>query len=578
MTACAIPGTNDHAERSRLVNRRERHLHGPKLVYRRFDKIVSEEVWDMKSLGRLRKQALVCVLIALATGSVSAARTAQHSGLKQVLSLPVGEGGDQIAVRVLPGGETLGPDSFAVLPDGSFLILDSAKKVILRCMDEKVVSTIDVSFMNEPKDLVVAPSGLIYVLDQPHKIYELSPEGQIRKILKLPPDIPTSTIWRLGIASAHDITLKMFGQEEYSLTDLSLGKTIPLRGHRFRNWEQPVTVTAERGCSSISLGPSDSIMIEGNGFIRGVSVQGIDTKLNVYVQHIDLNPDSSRIEGSWYISRYDKSGNLKGRIALPPYKVFAPTRDIDVSDAGEVHWMTVSDTRVFVYRVNLDCGVAPLKPLFFRPSNSPAYCLVAPQSSTPYTRTQLIDRANEMIGYSWTYNSANGSNPSPGTVTKPDWLVSISYGTAVQGIPYCWGGFDGTDTASTGSWTGFGDAMGKGCFAGNVNTSTPSYQSGTAGLDCAGFVSAVAGFGAHHAADVIYANDSYPVSFWESLSMDVYVNPNKHILFMYGVSLDGTVVYSKESTKSGDDKVKDYTRDLKWLQANGYDLRRVNGL
>lgn len=99
-----------------------------------------------------------------------------------------------------------------------------------------------------------------------------------------------------------------------------------------------------------------------------------------------------------------------------------------------------------------------------------------------------------MIDLKWTYSRDKNSNLSPynlNLVTQPDQLKSV-ISDEMKGIPYNWGGLDGLDTNSINApWTSFLDAVNKGAYTGNVNTEAGyGYISGTAGIDCSGFVQA----------------------------------------------------------------------------------------
>lgn len=113
---------------------------------------------------------------------------------------------------------------------------------------------------------------------------------------------------------------------------------------------------------------------------------------------------------------------------------------------------------------------------------------------TQITRAQAEQRALNMIDLKWTYSRDKNSNLSPynlNLVTQPDQLKSV-ISDEMKGIPYNWGGLDGLDTNSINApWTSFLDAVNKGAYTGNVNTEAGyGYISGTAGIDCSGFVQA----------------------------------------------------------------------------------------
>ena len=125
---------------------------------------------------------------------------------------------------------------------------------------------------------------------------------------------------------------------------------------------------------------------------------------------------------------------------------------------------------------------------------APIYNVSADTVQTPITRTQAEQRALNMINLTWTYSkdiNGNIGSTNANSVTQPNQYSNLTT-AQVTGIPYDWGGQDGLDSNSIGTpWTNFLDAISKGAFAGNVNTTAGnSYVTGTAGIDCSGFVQA----------------------------------------------------------------------------------------
>jgi uncharacterized protein YraI len=110
-------------------------------------------------------------------------------------------------------------------------------------------------------------------------------------------------------------------------------------------------------------------------------------------------------------------------------------------------------------------------------------------------RSQAEHRALQMINLSWKYTKSKNGVPTAGYtsyITAPKQFSNVTSANEV-GIPYCWSGFDGLNTSSyKETWSNFLDAVNKGAYAGNVNTSSGfGHILGTAGLDCSGFIQAV---------------------------------------------------------------------------------------
>ncbi|WP_027625895.1 SH3 domain-containing protein [Clostridium lundense] len=114
--------------------------------------------------------------------------------------------------------------------------------------------------------------------------------------------------------------------------------------------------------------------------------------------------------------------------------------------------------------------------------------------TTGITRSTAEQRALNMINLKWTYSSDKNGIIDPkytNLITSPKQFTNVTT-AEFTGIPYNWGGQDSLDSFSIDSpWTNFLDAINKGAHAGNVNTEAGyGYISGTAGIDCSGFVQA----------------------------------------------------------------------------------------
>lgn len=87
-----------------------------------------------------------------------------------------------------------------------------------------------------------------------------------------------------------------------------------------------------------------------------------------------------------------------------------------------------------------------------------------------------------------------GNKVAPSSsVTLASYVTNASAGSSMSGIPYCWGGMQGNQNlGSEINYTKFktviATSYGSNLYsAGNVNC-TGNYKSGTAGVDCSGFV------------------------------------------------------------------------------------------
>jgi len=185
----------------------------------------------------------------------------------------------------------------------------------------------------------------------------------------------------------------------------------------------------------------------------------------------------------------------------------------------------------------------------------PIYNVSADTVQTSITRSQAEQRALNMINTTWTYyKDKNGSISSvdANIVTQPNQYSNLTT-SQVTGIPYNWGGQDGLDSNSTNApWTSFLDAISKGAFAGNVNTTAGhSYVAGTAGIDCSGFVQAT--FNIHDSkisTSTMFDKYFTKINLSDLKHMDILDRPGDHVLIFdrWGTLNGINGAYTYEST------------------------------
>lgn len=151
------------------------------------------------------------------------------------------------------------------------------------------------------------------------------------------------------------------------------------------------------------------------------------------------------------------------------------------------------------------------------------------------SRTAAEQRALNLINLTWTYDSSKNGTISPNYspyVTKPNQLNGVT-NAQMTGIPYDWGAHDSLDSYSYGApWTNFLDAVNKGAFIGNVNTSAGyGLIPGTAGIDCSGFVQAVFNIpGQKISTYTLLDTDFKRIDLSEIKHMDILDRPGDHVL------------------------------------------------
>ena len=100
------------------------------------------------------------------------------------------------------------------------------------------------------------------------------------------------------------------------------------------------------------------------------------------------------------------------------------------------------------------------------------------------------------------------------------------------------------------------------------------YKSGTAGLDCSGYVSRCFNFSSKWSTYDFYDDTSLfqDVNVSQLGNCDIVVHRTNHILLWKGVDYgNSNHIFTYEATTSGLDKCKDY--DRYWSNLNGYKCR-----
>ncbi|WP_190285302.1 SH3 domain-containing protein [Clostridium sp. JN-1] len=185
----------------------------------------------------------------------------------------------------------------------------------------------------------------------------------------------------------------------------------------------------------------------------------------------------------------------------------------------------------------------------------PLYKANAASVQTPISRSQVEQRANNLMNLTWRYSVSKNGNIDPkyaASVTLPKQFQGITTGTFI-GIPYAWGGIDGIDTASYNtSWTSFFDAVNKGAFTGNVNAKAGlGYVTGTAGMDCSGFVQASFNISDYKQSTTALLNNYFtPIGINSLRHMDILDKLGSHVsIFDRWGTLNGVCgAFTYEST------------------------------
>lgn len=516
---------------------------------------------------------------------------------KVVLTIEIGseEGQLKYSDSMEGGGE--GPEAFTVTADEIIYIVDNVNKRVNVYKDGKFLYDIAVPYITYVRSVVVSQEK-IYLMDYDDgAIYVLDSEGNLAEHITIPDHMESYLMRKLYVQDNGDVWLyyenEVNGKSNrgedcsYLVENLAEDEETYIEGF-VKDENHTYSIAARNSHSAlISTKTSDSlecrligdVQVSASEFLADVKILDIDENNCVFVDIFEMI-NAPIVAGEYTVRKY-VDGECIGiaPIDLGGY-YFMPNNVIEVSEDGNLYQIKCYADKVQVlkkvfietelFQSNINNIKEEVLALEAEPSSSYAVTAV----NAPNNQIDTMNAAMNCCDLSWTYKSDNANNPSSSTVTIPDYLVNVSKPSDQKGIPYCWGGFDGISTSSSTSWSSFSDAIDKNKFAGNVNTSTSGYQSGTAGLDCSGFVSSAAGF-TYKLSTSNLASSTYTtsVSLSERAIYDIYVKSGTHVVYYVGAATDG--IKTRESTTTGDDKTKLYSRSASWL--SGYSLRRFHG-
>lgn len=494
-----------------------------------------------------------------------------------VLSVNVGSNPGEIGYALSEGGDE-GPEAFTVDQNSNtFYISDNVNKRINVYKDGIFSYDFDVKYSSYIRS-IVATADNIYLMDYDKGlVYTTTLQGELIKSTPLPTGVDNYLMQKLYKDNNDKIWLY------YDNTSLLISDEDNNVGARVAGFAEAdaLSLKVSNNAKSASIvGGNYDISIYSNELLN-VQVLNTDNSNNLYVDMFE-QIDSPKVLGEYTVKKY--SGNKLTSIApisLENY-YFSPNNVLELTSNGDLYQINCFEDSIqivkkgFVSSKNFRSNINQIKQQALSYMENDVSTM-AVRANAPNSRTTTQSNANAMSALTWTYKSTNKVNPNSATVSTPDYLVGVTTPSSQTGIPYAWGGNDGLTTSSSSSWTNFTDAMSKNKFAGNSDTvSVPYYTSGTAGLDCSGFVGGAAGFTSKLGTTNL-ASTTYTTAIASSSIQiyDIYVASGSHVLFYTGDN--GTSINTREATTTGDDKTKAYSRTKTYLSSNGYELRRFNG-
>jgi hypothetical protein len=603
-------------------------------------------------LARAWNRAIVLVLVLALFPGVVTAGSGGASGDGLILELAwetqAGAGPGAVGVNPNPeGAPPEGPQALAVNEAGDLFVADSVGRQIV-VSGSGLVRTIATPYIHYARDLAVT-GGRIYVLDVSDKVFVLLENGRLDKVVSLPAGMTHLNVLRLVPAQDRpgEVLLWCSNYIQFSLADLPAQVDPAL-------WGKAGLALAGVGASTVhsgGRGPRDESarslvlndqnelqLIDGRrrpvssilpigGAIGSARQVAVDRAGWVYVLVEELGAPNPGVQVELSLRAYNPAGNMVRAMRLPTEDMAAiPWQPVAVTPAGEVYVLVPGRTMVSVWKAvpgqryasrlthvsgtqsgagdgslsgtdatGAGTGVGILAIYYGKFKGYPI----------PQTRSGVRTRAMQMVDYTWTWHTtydylATGQSRATMGATAPDHFATLVEGSTVHGIPYCWGGWDSLWTYSDNwQWTSFGGALtkyypNKGPLVGNINSA--AWISGTAGIDCSGFVAAASdayycglvgsdycykpGCGTLQTNGKTVSNvvspPTTPVSpnyayFSGMQPMDFFVN-SSHVLYYKYRLIDGSGMATIESTTTGtEDGAKTYSRV--WSDLRNYSCR-----
>lgn|GEM_PF-2070873 len=500
----------------------------------------------------------------LLSNNIYATANIQTNYSTKLFSINIGAGDGKIAYTPdVPGVEKCGPESFSISSDGTFFILDTIDNQV-EIFDSKGSYLSTVNLPDEKGqffDIEASYNNSFVVLNYNGEIFQYE-DGKLINQYKYEMKENESILYGL----AKDKFDKVVFRSLKDGTDNDF-----FSGAKKDSYDGYIVKSSEK--SMILTSDEQKINIDYSYTCAGAyPLLFTDNGERLIEENEALIGDGIYVETR--VTKYKNGQKLGTALALPiknNYDVKVPHKFINAAKDSKVYQMILKKNSVDIYqldfskenRSNINSNlVESIKPQNINAPNTS----VVPMAMVD--RLTAWSNAVNMVNYTWTYDPSTMKTPVTSTKKPPTQLAKLTTKTSVKGIPYCWGGANG-DVAACGL-SSFSSALSSGSTAGNINTSSPSWVSGTAGVDCSGFISVAYRLNRHYGTKELADpnNNLFTHVSWNFISKGDIADRTDHV-WMYDYTLydsSGNIVgYSTlESTFSGSggEKAKYHSRKL----------------
>jgi len=504
------------------------------------------------------RQPLINSLLLLSLGLPLSAQPTDLG--RRLFSVPIGSGPGRLTYSFRsPEAEWVGPESFAVSDDGRIFALDTvAGELEIFSAKGERISTFALPRNNEFWDIDVAGSTA-FVLSRSGNVFRVG-VGESTLVFRVAPTVDSESLTGFVRTGDGSLAIRVDG-----------GRRIEVDRHN--GAAEPETIQRDgRRLHLNTLG--EAITIDSDFEPAGAYALRRDRKGEVMVIEYQLAPGPAlAIEA--HVETFLKGARTNTFLAIPRATPApkSPRRFLYATGDGHVYQMLLREESVDFYQLfpsqerrtllrRMEMN-APLSPV---PSTAQVKCA--------YARAEAYQRALYIADHQWQFKKAYLTPSKPPTM-PPDFLTDAPDDSGQVGIPYCWGGMDGLDTASSSGWSNFDGAISKGQFAGNSDTwSSPAWTASTVGLDCSGFICSTYKC-PRKLSTTDFTGPQSPFmalnDFRQLIQGDIANHAGDHVwMFDASVEEQGVVTGYRtvEATKSGDDKVHRHKRTV--VEAQDY--------
>ncbi len=513
-------------------------------------------------------------------------------GFEEVLSLDVGDGPGQAGMATGEEVETWGPSAFALDEAGRFHIIDGVNRRIV-IVDPATGEQTTTEWADPtvcPVDIAVL-ARRTFLLDlpaQPSAVREIDDCGNEVASWEIPATYLEQGVTGLDVtldrAGAPEIRLELAGTWQIRLTGpgAAKGKRLPVvldgqvmrmpaaataahaiqrsGGHAFGVEKEWSTGRSARATAFAKGRPAATLRVDSAEQLGAVRYLATDAVGNAYLWVEDLPAEGAHTRA--FVKRFTADGTPAATFRVP-LDTFAahPMQPARVADDGTVYLLVPGAERISVLRAiwTRDTGeslppaaeeTVTLEPIASRGDTSATNgslaglvatlrSLITPEPAVAaWTPLNANSRAWTYVKHRWYCSTSNYATRN-GSI-RPRYITSAN--RYYNAVPYCWGGFD---TISS-----FNRAMSARHSAGDINC-TGGKRSGTAGVDCSGFVSRLWGLGAKRSTYTL-RGVARAVSKSSMRLGDAYIRPGSHCMFFRYYTSGGAQVFESTKTNSYD--------------------------